>query len=675
MDLAASGFLQPAGAATASAASHSSEEPPAHAHRHSQHRHKVTVSAAAFGHSSDELQATHHHRQRPGRQQQPSTSAESLPVFNEYPPVFSSKPNQPLQRQQQQEHALLQQPQHLPRASAHGPTDTDAAEPDDYSPGAKHLLQITGLISEDQEPMQEADEELILTQPDENAMVSDQDHVMLQQPSPPPAHRHRPTQDLAKTTAPLQLQRLNAHHGPAVRGNLLVKTLGVQTPAALHAPGCSVQHRHSLRQSGELQLQAPPSAQHAEAEHGRAGPKNATAHQASIVQHTESEHGRGQVQRDVVEQLDRDSICRIADGVQQPAKRSKSCPPDSFHAGHGMPADRHGTGGAQPIDDMTTHSDSDTVADDAVMADAAVSVQQQDLPQQPEAMQAMQFSGVAPPLQQSQQQVLQYQPLQRQHQQQQPFAQAHESMPSPQPAAISPNPTAANLPGQETAASPKSPPGGMAPDQNGTLDITQPNLTMPPSRADHHALLSTAKTSGSFPIPGPSASTLVASKRAAMAHADALLAQDGTAQVPCNSAHPSEQPAAGATVAAGAKGTRAAPTGPPAAPVARPQPARAHSGKWKQRAGQRDAAFGEGSIEPYLVTSAALQAQGGIAQQTAGQMDLLDHAAQPQSVAGAGYKYQEVVRKKAEREKLQVSLSFRPKPTGSAPIIVSCCYR
>ena len=180
MDLAASGFLQPARPSAISAASHSIEEPPAHAHRHSQHWQKLTTPAAAPPHSSDELHPTKHCRQRQDQQQQPSMSAESLPVTDEHPLVTSLRLNQPPHRQQQQQSALLQQPQHLPRASAHWQTGDDGAESQGYSPGAKHLLQITGLISEDQELMEEADGELILTQPEENVMVSAQDHAMLQ---------------------------------------------------------------------------------------------------------------------------------------------------------------------------------------------------------------------------------------------------------------------------------------------------------------------------------------------------------------------------------------------------------------------------------------------------------------------------------------------------------------
>lgn len=86
-----------------------------------------------------------------------------------------------------------------------------------------------------------------------------------------------------------------------------------------------------------------------------------------------------------------------------------------------------------------------------------------------------------------------------------------------------------------------------------------------------------------------------------------------------------------------------------------------HAGKWKQRAGLRDAAFGA-EDEPHAITSGALlehpdmlQGQGGIRQEAACAVELPGNAAQPRNVDGS-YKYQEVVRKKADREALQVSL-------------------
>ena len=85
------------------------------------------------------------------------------------------------------------------------------------------------------------------------------------------------------------------------------------------------------------------------------------------------------------------------------------------------------------------------------------------------------------------------------------------------------------------------------------------------------------------------------------------------------------------------------------------------AGKWKQRAGRRDAAFGA-EDEPHAITSEALlehpdmlQGQGGARQEAACAVEMPGNAAQPRNVDGS-YKYQEVVRKKAHREALQVSL-------------------
>lgn len=42
---------------------------------------------------------------------------------------------------------------------------------------------------------------------------------------------------------------------------------------------------------------------------------------------------------EAIQQLDKDSLCRLSDPCQHPAKRSRSCPPDSFGAAPHQPAD------------------------------------------------------------------------------------------------------------------------------------------------------------------------------------------------------------------------------------------------------------------------------------------------------------------------------------------------
>ena len=42
---------------------------------------------------------------------------------------------------------------------------------------------------------------------------------------------------------------------------------------------------------------------------------------------------------EAIQQLDRDSLCRMSDPCQQPSKRSRSCPPDSFGPAPHQPAD------------------------------------------------------------------------------------------------------------------------------------------------------------------------------------------------------------------------------------------------------------------------------------------------------------------------------------------------
>ena len=59
-----------------------------------------------------------------------------------------------------------------------------------------------------------------------------------------------------------------------------------------------------------------------------AGEREVQPWQARLAGHAEA-----------IQQLDKDSLCRLSDPCQHPAKRSRSCPPDSFGAAPHQPAD------------------------------------------------------------------------------------------------------------------------------------------------------------------------------------------------------------------------------------------------------------------------------------------------------------------------------------------------
>ena len=68
---------------------------------------------------------------------------------------------------------------------------------------------------------------------------------------------------------------------------------------------------------------------------------------------------------EAIQQLDRDSLCRISDPCQQPSKRSRSCPPDSFGTAPHQPAD------SSDAMHITHSSNEDSDGDDAMCDQAS----------------------------------------------------------------------------------------------------------------------------------------------------------------------------------------------------------------------------------------------------------------------------------------------------------------
>ena len=73
---------------------------------------------------------------------------------------------------------------------------------------------------------------------------------------------------------------------------------------------------------------------------------------------------------EAIQQLDKDSLCRLSDPCQHPSKRSRSCPPDSFGAAPHQPADStDAVHAAHSSDDAPSDCDDDAMSGQA--SDAA----------------------------------------------------------------------------------------------------------------------------------------------------------------------------------------------------------------------------------------------------------------------------------------------------------------
>lgn len=336
------------------------------------------------------------------------------------------------------------------------------------------------------------------------------------------------------------------------------------------------------------------------------------------------EQGSLEHMTDAVQQLDRDSICRISDACCQPAKRSKSCPPDSCHAESAQASGSQTVSGAPQV---AGGADSDP--------DEVMSEHQSGLLQPEPSMSGLQTYGFSPghhnhSQQQRQQRQTDCIPQQQylEHQQQRDgFEQTRELIAEPAGSAVA------------AAASPRSPQAHAAPMQYDSLDVTQPNLT--PAPHPPHSMLATAQptsANGNCALEGNAARRSVGSAIVASHAAQ----RSAAAKLPQRKTHCSSTSISAA---------------------AQPRLGKSNSGKWRQRAGQRDAAFA-GTDEPHMVVSEALLEQPHQLQQAVAAgaeavcgLEIPGNAAQPRGSDG-GYKYQEVVRKKADREALQVCIQL-----------------
>lgn len=432
-------------------------------------------------------------------------------------------------------------------AHCHRQTDSGCSS-EDLSPGAKELLRITGLMSEEQKPSQD----------------QHQHHAVLQD---------------------------------------IVQAILVD-PAMQHLQSCG----HAQQQPQQDMLVHPS---------------------------------------DDVQQLDHDSICRLSDPCHQPAKRSKSCQPDSCHAEDAQASS------SQTLSD----AEAQQVTAAGVDPDEVESLDQSGLLQPEPSMLGLQTYDIA-------------EEQQQQHHLQRPSAlgmgvAVHEH--------VIAEPTKLTV-----VPSPRSPQAHAVPMQYDSLDITQPNLTPAPQSAP-----------GMHPVPACATHNENTAPKANLPHGLRSIGFGGFAHpdagIHVDAAQPTgrfaQQERAhchGSNSQSAAAASYAAQNSAPvaqqqrlhrsgsnssgaqqAAAAALPRMGKSNSGKWRQRAGQRDAAFA-GDDELHVITAAPLLEQpevlhaGGLPRQEVPcAATLPEDAAQPRSADGS-FKYQEVVRKKADREALQV---------------------
>ena len=310
-----------------------------------------------------------------------------------------------------------------------------------------------------------------------------------------------------------------------------------------------------------------------------------------------------------IQQLDRDSMCRLSDPCQQPSKRSRSCPPDSFGAEPHRAGDStdamHGVQNDDPISD-----------DEDAMSDLK--------PGQSKSGEALP-EGVA--------ELVQVQAADEQHR---------------------PAPAASHL-GCAGLAYPHAT-AAQAAHQQDSLDMTQPNLTPAGQRPKQQSGLGQGQ---SDPRTAPIQPFLCISPSQAASDLDPDL---DCGMLPAADHIPAQlHPAAAYMQTQNQKAQQQQQEQVSARQTSaltyfsKPKPA-----KWKQKAGQRAATFVEND-QPVLASEGVVRQQGDRAQQCwlqegAGLTDAsgaLGETAQ-QARVGVGFKYQEVVRGKADRAALQV---------------------
>ena len=307
-----------------------------------------------------------------------------------------------------------------------------------------------------------------------------------------------------------------------------------------------------------------------------------------------------------IQQLDRDSLCRLSDPCQKPSKRSRSCPPDSFGAEAYQPADSteaaHATQDDDPISD-----DDDAVsaghsglcaAEEPVLASDHQSIQQQ----QADALAV-------------------------------PSAATHWAVPLPVPAA---------QPAQ----------------QHDSMDMTQPNLT--PAGPRQRQQPGAIHDPDSDPRTAPIRACPSSSPRASHADLDPDLDCDMLPAAETSHCHPQLNPAVAAQTDQTHRPLKQCTLNRQTSAL--PRVSKVKATKWKQKGGQRAGAFAENDHPQLAAAVAVPRQQGGEAGQQCWLQSgvgghegaaVLGETAQRARVGG-DFKYQEVVRGKADRAALQV---------------------
>ena len=307
-----------------------------------------------------------------------------------------------------------------------------------------------------------------------------------------------------------------------------------------------------------------------------------------------------------IQQLDRDSLCRLSDPCQKPSKRSRSCPPDSFGAEAYQAADSTEAAHAMQEDDPISDDD------DAMSAghSGLCAAQEPMLASDDHSIQQQQTDALVVP-----------------------SAATHWAAPLHVPAA---------QPAQH----------------HDTLDLTQPNLTPAGQRQKQQS--GTVYNPDSDPRTAPIRACPSSSPRASPVDLDPDLDCDMLPAVETSHRNPQLNSAvadqADQTHRPSKQRTLDRQTSAP------PHVSKVKAAKWKQRGGQRAGAFAENDQPQLAAAVAVTRQQGGEEgqqywlQSGVGGHEMaavLGETAQRARVGG-GFKYQEVVRGKADRAALQV---------------------
>ncbi|DBA99943.1 TPA: hypothetical protein ACH3X1_013822 [Trebouxia sp. C0004] len=305
-----------------------------------------------------------------------------------------------------------------------------------------------------------------------------------------------------------------------------------------------------------------------------------------------------------IQQLDRDSLCRLSDPCQQPSKRSRSCPPDSFGAEAYQPAESTEATYAMQDDDPISDGDDAMSAGHSGLSSAEEPVPASD----GHSIQQQQADALAIP-------------------------------------------AAATL-----VAVPLHVPAAQPAQQHDSLDLTQPNLT--PAGPRQKQQPGAVHDPDSDPRTGPIRACPSSSPRRSHVDLDPDVDCDMLPAAETSHCHPQLHSAVadqGDQMHRPVKQrSLARQTSAP------PRVSKVKAAKWKQRGGQCAAAFAEND-QPAAAVAVPRQQGGEVGQQCWLQSGVGGHevpavlgqTAQRARVGG-DFKYQEVVRGKADRAALQV---------------------